>query len=256
MTPPVNYMYAFSNETHSDINILPPMIFSNFILGIVALTAWCVINSNPITVIRTAVRVRRAHQSAARRATYIANTVCNMVPFFRPTVTPEPISTDGCRFVRAFALDKDGAGITLDRFSDVLRNARNRRTITLCYTVGADNHEREYIATYGPSAPTGTTILCPPHNSDWKRNEEDSVGILTASLTVAHVDERVGTYDVSDMLRKRHGPLGDFHGRAGVVLTARDLIPELDDDVVQANVIYYDNNGTEHTFVIPTGVVE
>ena len=260
MTSPAPVIYlsdSSGNMTSSGIIILPPMLMSNCLLGIVGLMALISSKTTPMTAIRFLVRCIRVQRSAARGLGYMKDLAWSMTSFFHSsTVRPDDV-IDGCCFVKAVVLNHEEGSppVLIDSFADVRTNISTRHNvIALHYTVVGDDLGIEYIATYDTTSTTLNEMRCPPHTYSWSTEDNDGAAdILTASLTVAHSDGRISTHDVSGVLRNHLGPLGDFHRRAGGVITAHSIMPDLGDDIAQSNILYYDGNGTEHSITMPPG---
>lgn len=242
---------------HHDPLVLPPMLVSTCILGLVGVAALCV--SKPPsskTLLRAAVMLRRTYLCTTEHVYSICSVLRRMCPIFANQYFEQSKPVDGCRFTKAVVCEGrcerfDGR---LRDFASVTRCVyQNKQKIRMWYTLEDGEGEqgkgsRQYIVTYDPLAVTH--IRCPPHMPRWGVRGAHP-DILTASLTVVHSGGECRTYDVSSDLRHHYGPNGDFHRRAGGVLTALDIMPGLEDDVCDASIIYYDEIGTEHTITLP-----
>lgn len=230
--------------------VLPPMLVSTCVLGLLGIVALCVRKAPPNALLGVAVVLRRAYLYTTTRVA----SIYSIMPFgtYRRDVVKSEL-VDGCRFIKAVVCE-DGREQAAEAPCDFASVARcvceHNKKIRMWYARednGGNERSRQYIVTYDPSAVA--KIRCPPHvpSSD----ASDCAEILTASLTVVRNDGECQTYDVSDDLRHHYGPDGDFHRQTGGVLTARGIMPRLDDDVCFASIIYYDGSGVEHTIALP-----
>ena len=165
---------------------------------------------------------------------------------------------DGCVLVRA-TIHTGTATRDCHTFEGVRRNAQLGHRVRLVYGL-ADRPGEEFAVTYNPlrgALRERQAMRCPPHDPAWCDDDDNDCAppppraILTATLTAHRADGKTSHYDVTSELRRALGPLGDFHSRAGGTITARTLAPALEDEVVAATLLYYDEDGGEYTRALP-----
>lgn len=190
----------------------------------------------------------------------------------RGLVRDERSVMDGCELVSATAY-YDGRKQACGTFEAAQRHAQLGRRVLVVYrpveppTLGGGDPEPDapvFQMTYNPHRRALEGPLparFPPHTDEWGVMDGARTGgfggcspgdrILSAMLTTHRPDGSATTHDVTDALRRAFGPLGDFHARAGALVTAFSLVPDLDGDVIAASLLYYDDEGEEHTLVLP-----
>ena len=164
---------------------------------------------------------------------------------------------DGCMLVRATAFH-DGTTTDCRTFQSARQQAQLGRRVLVVYRLsGAAGGGGVYQMMYNPhrlALDRPVAERFPPHAEEWGRGAGGATGakeFLSATLTTHHPDGSTATHDVTDMLRRVAGPLGDFHARAGATITAFSFVPDLRNDVIAASLVYYDEEGTEHQHTLP-----
>lgn len=158
---------------------------------------------------------------------------------------------DGCELIRSLVFTSKGI-IRCLTFADMRCHIQLGRRVFLQYRlVGSEDLYQVMYRSEQDASHDMSQARCPPHHEKWGASCEDEKRSLIATMSVHGSNGNTRIFDVSDSLQRCQGPLGDFHAKAGVTLGPYTLEPSLDDDVIDATLVYYDGEGEEHTVHLP-----